>query len=112
MGFERQFLAADKATMDSFLITLSQGVYVRRHQGHKDAETVRLFSYDGCQEICWEPPKAADFEREKRRGKKTSGTDGKGEESEKEEAEENDVYYNRSVMDFFIASECLFFLFY
>lgn len=43
--------------MDKFLVSMTKGVFVRRHQSHKMAETVKIFSTTGCRLICWEKPK-------------------------------------------------------
>lgn len=46
-----------KAAMDRFIVRMSRGVIVRRHQAGCAAEEVRLFSDNGCHTIMWESPK-------------------------------------------------------
>jgi len=53
MGFESKYAVTDKAVMDAFLIALNAGIHVRRHQGGKASEIVRLSSNDGCRSITW-----------------------------------------------------------
>jgi len=46
--------------MDKFLLTMTAGVIIRRHQDHKNAEYVRLYSTNACREINWEKPPTSD----------------------------------------------------
>eukprot|EP01034_Spumella_vulgaris_P024118 gene24118-30426_t len=57
----------DKESMDRFLVALTKGTHIRRHQSGYLAETVRLFSVTGCREIRWEKPHARDLLRQKKR---------------------------------------------
>jgi hypothetical protein len=59
LGFQSRFNIDDKYARDRFLVLLTQGIYIRRHQAYKQAETVRLFSTRGCRDIQWEKPKKA-----------------------------------------------------
>lgn len=56
-NFMSNYNKSGKAAMDLFIVTMSRGVLVRRHQAGCAAEEVRLFSDDGCHSINWEPPK-------------------------------------------------------
>ena len=47
--------------MDAFLVALSQGVHVRRHQHGKRAEIVRLLSDNGSRTLSWEEPNVREF---------------------------------------------------
>jgi hypothetical protein len=55
--FLSSYDATGKAAMDQFIVTMSRGLLVRRHQAGCAAQEVRLFSDDGCHSINWEPPK-------------------------------------------------------
>jgi hypothetical protein len=45
--------------MDRFIVVMSRGLIVKRHQAGCIAEEVRIFSDDGCHSICWEPPRVS-----------------------------------------------------
>ena len=47
--------------MDAFLVALSAGVHIRRHQYGKNAEIVRLISDDGCRTLSWGEPNVREF---------------------------------------------------
>lgn len=55
--FMDNFDSSGKAAMDKFIVAMSRGILVRRHQAGCVAEEVRLFSDNGCHTINWEPPK-------------------------------------------------------
>ena len=96
IGFQRQFPSSDKETMDKFLVLMTQGIHVRRHQSNKVAEMVRLFSTTGCQFICWEKPKPIDLLQQRQR----EGVQVNGSTSAVFAAK-----YDRNIFDFFIASK-------
>lgn len=53
--------------MDKFLVLLSQGIHVRRHQSHCIAENVKLFSTNGCRTIAWDKPMAKELMSQRQR---------------------------------------------
>lgn len=53
IGFHEKYNVSDKAVMDAFLVALTAGIHVKRHQSGRYAEIVRLSSPDGCRSICW-----------------------------------------------------------
>lgn len=62
IGFHKNHpYSNDKETMDKFLVALTGGVHIRRHQTSKVPEVVRLYSVTGCRTIEWEKPKAKDL---------------------------------------------------
>lgn len=56
-NFVSNYDKTGKAAMDRFIVAMSRGVAVRRHQAGCLAEEVRLYSDNGCHSINWEPPK-------------------------------------------------------
>lgn len=48
--------------MDKFLVAMAGGIHIIRHQSHKVAEIVRLFSVTGCRTIQWEKPRTLDLQ--------------------------------------------------
>lgn len=65
IGFYQHHPSTEKEIMDKFLLTLTGGIHVRRHQANRVAETVRLFSINGCRTIQWEPPRAKDLQQQR-----------------------------------------------
>ena len=67
MGFESKYAVTDKAVMDAFTIAMHAGVHVRRHQGSKTSEIVKLSSSDGCRSLQWGSavPEEFAFQRQK-----------------------------------------------
>jgi hypothetical protein len=56
-AFLESYDITGKETRNHFLVSLSRGLVVRRHQSGCHAEDVRLYSDDGCITISWEPIK-------------------------------------------------------
>ena len=48
--------------MDQFIVVMSRGLIVRRHQAGCLAQDIRLYSDDGCHSIRWEPPKVSIYD--------------------------------------------------
>ena len=55
--FIKNYDKSGKAAMDQFIVAMSRGIVVKRHQGGCHAEEVRLYSDNGCHSIHWESPK-------------------------------------------------------
>jgi hypothetical protein len=53
-AYMKNHVSSDKDSMDKFIVALTRGIHVRRHQEGCAAELVRLFSDDGCQSVGWE----------------------------------------------------------
>lgn len=88
--------------MDKFLIMMNRGIHVRRHQSHKVAETVRLFSTTGL--IVWEKANAQELFRQRQQEGLVSGGAMSRVDGNSAQAVYNSTY-DRSMFDFFIASK-------
>lgn len=55
LSFYAQFSLTDKAVMDKFLVALSSGVNLRRHQAKHSSELVIITSGNGCRTFKWKP---------------------------------------------------------
>lgn len=64
----------DKLNMDRFIIALSSGVHVRRHEAHHLAEVVRLYSNNGGRTIKWGPKVALDLANQRQRTHNENGS--------------------------------------
>ncbi len=53
IGFHQKYNVTDKAVMDAFLVAMTSGIHVRRHQKGRFSEMVRLMSDDGCKTVSW-----------------------------------------------------------
>ena len=99
--------------MDRFLITLNQGIHIRRHQANKSSELVRLFSTSGCQQIQWEPPKAIELHRQRlKEEQESSNTIGNSSSTNNINSINGpSAYasnnYDQSLVDFFIAGKLI-----
>lgn len=61
--------------MDKFLVYLSGGVHIRRHQSNHISEMVRLFSVNGCRTISWSKVVAKDLSKQRKlEGKYADGS--------------------------------------
>ncbi len=61
IGFNAQFPSNPKDILDKFLVLLTKGVLVRRHQRHKLSEMIKLSSSNGCRDIEWAKPLPEDL---------------------------------------------------
>eukprot|EP01038_Epipyxis_sp_PR26KG_P004369 gene4369-6181_t len=72
LGFRRNHnITNDKQAMDKFLVMLTKGIHIRRHQSNHIAEIVCLYSIDGCRTIQWKRPSPEDLKSQRiRQGQK------------------------------------------
>ena len=91
--------------MDKFLMTMTKGILIRRHQRQKVAQTVRLFSTTGCKIIQWEKTNDP-FQLSSSGMLGLSGNGGDTQLLEVENASKKYMrYQDQSLFHFFIASK-------